>query len=146
MDNATKNRWYYLYLAGILIFFFICRFLETPPDARLVAEYERVQPLSGATLKNHDFKSRDFQKQITYEFSTDLSVQEIFDYYDKQLKNNGWNFVGIMSGTQYDGITKCKFALYTKGVLYAHVIYNENELNNRPFTFGLSFGLVRGAH
>lgn len=108
---AKKNPWYSVYVLIMLlvtVVFFYDVFLshQNPKPYVLTAEEAKVkvdleeevrllQPVPGAVYKPLINSNKDHSNRWIYlYFNSELNFQEVFNYYDKQLKNNGWMIIG----------------------------------------------------
>lgn len=133
MFNINKKHWYYLYIALLIAICYIVlpsyykhHVIESQPNLEylkdeklrtdLISEYERLQPLPGSVLVSSSSLIRSGRGMISYGFSTELSDANIFTYYDKQLKANGW----IPQKDEVNEINK-RLAVYAKGEYIAKI-------------------------
>ena len=125
--SAKKNPWYTIYV--LILLFFTATFFhessfsphkpyvlteeETKVKTDLQEEVRLLQPIPDAVYKPVINSNKDHSNRWLYVyFNSELDFQEVFNYYDKQLKDNDWNIIRE---------THRNYAEYRKGKYWAEI-------------------------
>lgn len=131
-----------------LFMIFLCYelFFQLPKakqtKSQLESEYNSIIPLPNANASDYRASNKTSQALVSASYVTDSTPDDIFNYYDGQLKQHGWLFYGTKKmrdwGRDFGGTSSC----YYKGDYSAKIQY-AGQLSNYGWTyaFSMSWGL-----
>lgn len=116
---------------------------EHPADrirSQLTQMYQELNHLPGSVVLKEGSFVRENGGDVYGDFSTDLNIEEVLAYYDKELKSKGWVFKEFDIVEEWGEDTGGRSARYTKGDYQAFIGYNENKIKHgTKFTVCVKF-------
>ncbi len=111
-------------------------------QAQLEIEYKAIPPLPNASLVSYDVSHKTSQALVDGTYLTDASFSDILNYYDMQLKQQGWQYHSTTDLKDWGRDLGGKSVEYCKGDYVATLQY-AGQLANYGWTyaFDVSWGL-----
>jgi len=111
-------------------------------QAELEIEFKSIAPLTNATLVDYNSSRKTSQALVDATYLTAIKPLDIFNHYDEQLRNNGWQSYGTSGMTDWGRDLGGKSAYYCKGEYYAQLQYAGEQANyGWTYAFSVSWGL-----
>ena len=147
-----KNWFVWVAMIGVLPFvlfgiFLGYLFIIRLPEAKqaytqLQIEFKTIAPLPNASVVKDDSSYKESNALVGATYSTDINADDIFKYYDEQLKQHGWKSQGTKAVKDWGTDLGGKSADYCKGDYAAELQYAGQQANyGWTYAFGMSWGL-----
>ena len=113
-------------------------------DNQLVAEFKAIPPLPNAQIINEyrSYPHRTGSVLVSTNYWTDANRDDIFQYYDTQLKQHGWQYDGITEIKDWGVDLGGKSVKYCKDDYVATIEYTGEKANSSvTYAFNVSWRL-----
>jgi hypothetical protein len=111
-------------------------------QAQLENEFNAISPLPNANAVKHDASHKTNLALVETTYLTDVSRDDIFKYYDEQLKQHGWQYYNTTGLTDWGKDLGGKSAEYCKDDYVASIQYaGEQAQYGWTYAFNMSWRL-----
>lgn len=111
-------------------------------QTQLEIEFNAIHPLPSASIVKDDTSYKARHAVIGATYLTNISPDDIFKYYDGQLRQHGWQLNGTSGVKDWGRDLGGKSAEYCKGDYAAELQYAGQQANyGWTYAFGMSWGL-----
>lgn len=108
----------------------------------LITELYSIRPLPGAVGgENMNSIQKVSHVVVSLQYSTILTLNEIREYYDKELARHGWRFIEENKSLSWRNDYGNKVVVYRKGEYQLDISYAPNSKYN--YAVSLSWGLYK---